>query len=76
MALATQLRMSQNLEFERVKKLIEAKFYKAGDFCDLPLLCPDVWADWGGNFNTDICNPNGLNLVDQGNGTWKFVAFP
>jgi hypothetical protein len=76
MAVAISIRMSQNKRFEEVKKLIELKFYRVGDLCDLPLVAPDVWGEIGGNFNAEICNPNGLDLVDQGNGTWKFNQFP
>ena len=76
MALQTNIRMSQNKRFEEVKRLIELKFYKVNDLCDLPFVAADVWSDWGFQFNDDICKPNGLDLQDQGNGTWKFVAFP
>jgi hypothetical protein len=76
MAIATATRMEQNKRFQKVKDLIELKFYKVGDLCDLPLVASDVWEDWGSIFNDDICKPNGLDLVDAGNGTWKFNTFP
>jgi hypothetical protein len=61
---------------DQVRKLIELKFYKAGDICDLPLVAPEMWSEMGNAFNDQICKPNGLELVDQSNGTWKFIQFP
>jgi hypothetical protein len=76
MAIQISIRMAQNKRFEEVTKLIEAKFYKVNDRCDLPLVAPDVWGEIGGDWNSQIANPNALSLVDAGDGTWKFVAFP
>lgn len=76
MAISIYNRLTQNKRFAEVAKLIEAKFYKVGDLCDLPLVAPDVWDEIGSDFNNEICKPNGLDLQDQGNGTWKFIAFP
>jgi hypothetical protein len=75
MSLAMISRLAQNKRFEEVTKLVQSGFYKIGDYCDLPLLCPDMWTEYGDDWNTNICNPVNLTLVDQGNGTWKFRAF-
>ena len=72
----TSARLYQHSEFIKAKKLIEAKFYKVGDKFDLPLTCADAWSDFGSDFNSEICHPNGLDLQDSGLGYWFFAAFP
>jgi len=76
MALQMVSRLAQYKRFDEVTKLVQVKFYKAGDFCDLPLYCPDLWSEFGSDWNSAVCNPNGLQLNDNGNGTWSFISFP
>lgn len=76
MAASATGKIDQAREFERVKKLLESKFYKIGDKCDLPIIAPGLWADWGTDFQTQVINSHGLQLVDSGQGYWNFIAFP
>lgn len=75
MAVEVNKIMNQYEQASKVRKLIEIKFYKVGDLCDLPYACPDFWTDRGTDFNDGICKPNGLDLQDQGSNVWKFLAF-
>lgn len=69
-------RFAQYKRFDEVTKLIQVGFYKVGDICDLPIYCQDVWGEIGNDWNSQVCNPNGLQLNDNGNGTWSFISFP
>jgi hypothetical protein len=70
------VKLDQSKRFLEVKKLLELNFYKHGDICDLPYVAQALWADWGTDFNDQICKPNGLNLTDQGDNIWKFIKYP
>lgn len=75
MAISIFSRLSQYERFDEVTKLVQTGFYKPGDFCDLPLSCPDLWSEFGSSWNVEVCNPLNLEIRDEGNGTWKFRAF-